>query len=564
MIPPLDLAERGTVITITGTSDEIDGDTSSANALRTRPGPDRHISIDEAIDVTNRSPGTYTIRFAPDLKGASIGITHPHSMTGGNVFLNGDIDGDGKPDVTLTSGRPGEYPALVIASGGNRINALVIDGINSGIHISPPEVSRTTFTSNVLSNNVINADIAAIALDSQAVCDGPECAPAERNRWVDLRILGNTLSAREAGFKALLSTNAGNALDGLIVARNTIRMGERAANLNPAIEVVAGILAGADSNRIERVLIAENVVENAVNGIWVAAGMAGGSRNVVDDVRVVANRVGIVPLKDAGGIALLVGDGASDEYSTAEPVIHGNGNSMTDVSVEGNFISKPGLSGVQTMVGCCGGEGNVMERVRIEGNEIDALLCNGCQGKGIWIAVAFAAGRYSRLTHSSTASDIKIAHNTVRLPKPADWPQGANLREPLNIPFAGISVEVASHASKSVLTDLEISSNLVTTEALGIAVLGGWNRGYDPFPTEGNAGRGIWITCDVVTTRPSLEGLGDLRGVTVIGGGRSASVTGNSLDVTVKDTLVVDKLNDITVIENLEQAVGNKVQIRKE
>lgn len=556
VIPPLDLTERGAVITVTGISDEIDGDTSSASALLRSPGRDRTISIDEAIDVTNRSPGSYTIRFDATLKGANIGITHPHPIRGGNVFLNGDVDGDGKPDVTLTRGRPGEYPALLLGSGGNRIHALGIDGLERGIIITPLDATGATFADNVLSNNVINADLTAIDTDSGTTA---------RNRWIGLRILGNTLSAGDAGFRAALSSTAGNLIDGLLVARNTIRMKDRAAALSPAIAVLAGIGAGSDLNRIQRVLIAENVVEDAVHGIWLAAGMAGAARNVLDEVRVVSNRVGITPEKDSAGIGLVVGDGGTDEYDTSiQPIVYPDGNSMTNVNVEGNSVSTPGIAGIQTLVGCCGAEGSALDRVRIEGNVIDAQVCNGCQGKGIWLAVAFAGGKYSRPTRNSAAANIKVAHNTVRVATPADWPSGADLREPLNVPFAGISVEVGHHASDSALRDVEITANVVTTDAIGIAVLGGWNRGYDPLPTTGNVARSISITCDRVTTRPSLAGLSGLRGVTVIGGGRSASVTNNSVEVIVRDTLVVDKLNDIFVVANFDGAVGNAVQARKQ
>jgi hypothetical protein len=109
-IPPVVL-NRGTVITVTNATVAINGDTSSVSALVANPGPDG-ISLQEAIIATNNDPGTWNIQFAPALKGSTIVVDSAPSLgisrvvrylTGGNVTINGDIDGDGQPDITLTS-----------------------------------------------------------------------------------------------------------------------------------------------------------------------------------------------------------------------------------------------------------------------------------------------------------------------------------------------------------------------------------------------------------------------------------------------------------------------------
>src|ERR1017187_7661647 len=107
---PAVVLNRGTVITVTNATVAMNGNTSSVAALVANPGPDG-ISLPEAVSATNNDPGTWVIQFAPALKGStihldpapSLGFLGLFGLTGGNVTINGDVDGDGQPDITLTS-----------------------------------------------------------------------------------------------------------------------------------------------------------------------------------------------------------------------------------------------------------------------------------------------------------------------------------------------------------------------------------------------------------------------------------------------------------------------------
>src|SRR5579864_101576 len=120
-------------IVVTTTSDDSNGDVSSVAALKASPGPDG-ISLREAIEATNNDPGTYDVHFAPALNGATIlvGATCCGSLpplTGGGVTIDGDINGDGRPDITLA---PGSDIAMGlgfdIVSSGNQLHGLDLHG----------------------------------------------------------------------------------------------------------------------------------------------------------------------------------------------------------------------------------------------------------------------------------------------------------------------------------------------------------------------------------------------------------------------------------------------------
>ena len=114
-------AVPGTAITVTNSTDKVDADTSSVEALQSNPGPDG-ISLREAIEATNNDPGSYAITFSSALSGTTITLgQYLPPLTGGGVSIEGDINGDGTPDVTLVTTLQEEWSrAIQIASSGNR------------------------------------------------------------------------------------------------------------------------------------------------------------------------------------------------------------------------------------------------------------------------------------------------------------------------------------------------------------------------------------------------------------------------------------------------------------
>ncbi|MEX1278121.1 MAG: hypothetical protein WEI16_03625, partial [Chloroflexota bacterium] len=144
-------------VLVTNGTDVVNGDVAQVEGLRARPSPDG-ISLREAIEATNNDPGTYAIRFAAALAGSVIRLSGQlPAMVGGGVDIDGDIDRDGSPDITI-------HPdteigtGLHVASSGNRIVGLTIEGFEQGAIIGPPPeplVPGQTFADNTLSGLVM-------------------------------------------------------------------------------------------------------------------------------------------------------------------------------------------------------------------------------------------------------------------------------------------------------------------------------------------------------------------------------------------------------------------------
>src|SRR2546426_638930 len=62
-------------------------------------------------------------------------------LTGGGVSIDGDINGDGQPDVTLLSAG-GRFSGFTIVSSGNELHGLVLRGFDVGVSFLPAASSE--------------------------------------------------------------------------------------------------------------------------------------------------------------------------------------------------------------------------------------------------------------------------------------------------------------------------------------------------------------------------------------------------------------------------------------
>src|SRR5579864_3913036 len=210
---PAVVLNRGTVITVTNATVVVNGDTSSVKALMANPGPDG-ISLEEALRATNNNPGTWNIQFAPALKSSTIVVDTPPSqglslLTAGNVTINGDIDGDGQPDITLTS--MSANLTIYVISGGNTLNGLALKNCGQSGCVSlrsptaggglgqGPQATGKTFANTTISNLVMTN----IAAQGATIFICPNCVPnvtsPTGNTWDHVLITGNTITGNASG-----------------------------------------------------------------------------------------------------------------------------------------------------------------------------------------------------------------------------------------------------------------------------------------------------------------------------------------------------------------------------
>lgn len=559
---------EGRLVTVTTTNDVADGNVSSVDALEAKPGLDG-ISLREAIQATNNDPGIYTIRFDASLEGAMLAIANELPvLTGGGVFIDGDIDGDGRPDVTLVSARRGVGPGLNVASSGNRLHALALRGFDLGVAFSAissdrpeaPLLMQQTFARNVVSGLVLGDVAASIFLYptyGHGECERTACRT--RSRWLDTRLVGNTIESRSNGAIWLgWANDNGDALRRVTVAGNQIHVGRKRVGVGlgegNGVDLTVGI-SGSSDNRISDALVAYNAIEmeGGSNAVQVLAGERGRSGNVVEDVRIVGNRVRFsgAPRLGTGGVAIFVSD---DCWPPGHSDCH---NVVRRVEVVGNVLEGPSV-GVRVAEPCCGTNSSTVTDVRIAANVIRGIVSAPTEFLNPW-GVVIAGQRPG-------VSRISVDSNTIVQRATASKAAYAG-----QLTAGGIAVLGGLGKDHTSVRDVSVTSNRVDTGLVGILVLGGgpsFERvGQDD--AIGNRVSRVELRGNVIARVPVLATRWDsrLKGISVIGGlggaGRPTPAwraTGNAVAcVTSRGNLVAGKRDDIAVLPDLGAGASGNV-----
>jgi hypothetical protein len=389
-------------IVVTTVSDATNGNTLSVAALLADPGPDG-VSLREAISATNNDPGIYTIRFAPSLVGATIALSSQlPRLLGGGVTVEGDLNGDGKPDVTLseaagfsaTLGTLGTYCpvsggcGLSIGSSGNRLHALTLVGFGAGVDIEPwhpgDDAAPMPPTILTLADNVVS-DLVMHGIQTFGVLIGSvfnkNCGlyagyakPCVTNDITkNTTITGNTIemaNAGDTGIKATLS-NAGDRIENITVTDNTIQN----ATEGIALEVIGNATGAAISGG----LVARNsIAGNTGIGIGLVSGGVRAQTNTVENVQVLDNRLNLVSQGASFCCQGIVVEAGGDTNTDLTPIAYPDGNEMQNVLVRGNTISGTLVEGVSVQEGLGGGSNNRVNDIRVEANTItSSTLASG-------------------------------------------------------------------------------------------------------------------------------------------------------------------------------------------
>ncbi len=306
-------AETIVVTTLTDTADppfNADGP-CGAGTIKNLPGADGLISLREAIIAANNTTGEQIITFAPSLSGGTIvvsfddldGDSDPDplpALCGGQTRLQGDLNGDDAPDITLEgSALPAFVPAagLLVLSSHNTIRGLRVQHFPFGIVVttagSDTQLTHTTVTDNEVRENGF-LGIYMVSLGDRNVLNHATLArnTVSSNFLVGILIHGGSGGADDntletditdntvtdngfAGIEAIggVDNSSHNHVTALIRG-NTVERGHR----NQGIGATAGIGAvnfptGASNNNLLDVRIERNTVRNQIGeGMHIAAG----------------------------------------------------------------------------------------------------------------------------------------------------------------------------------------------------------------------------------------------------------------------------------------------------
>jgi hypothetical protein len=525
-MPPV---AQGTVITVTSSTDGLNGDTSTVARLIAHPGPDG-LSLREAIVATNEDPGSYTIEFSPDLAGAVIEPeTSLEPLSSGGVVINGDIDGDGEPDVAIRGPSADEHAfGLRISSSDNTLYALELIDWDQGVSLSPPEpATGTIYGNNTLANLVIRDVRLGILLNSPG--GGEDNVRDTQNRWIDTQIVGNRIEAF-AGITLGLAFTVGDVVDGIVIERNEIALvdvGDGPPS-EGAISLAAGFWDGSTGNQFTDVVIADNTITGAASGITLNAGAVGASGNMISGVRISNNSIDV----DTTALLVFAGD-ASTAWADPNhtPVAYPDHNTIRDIEILDNMIKWTFDIGILITAGQPASHITV-ENVRIAGNDLDG---SGAQAIGIHTGAGSDFPEDIRRSIGNQLSAVRIEDNVIRFDsQPQPQPPGA---------IVLMTGEAMSDGHQ--MRDVRISGNHIESSTTGILLFGGGEN------TTGNQLTGVELTCNRIAGTPEI----------LMIGGQGEHAIGNLIgDVVLSGNLTGDVLNEVSSQPNTQGATDNDVE----
>ncbi len=374
---------EGETLIVTNAGEELNGDRSSPAALIANPGPDG-ISLREAMIAAEASAEFDVIRFASALSGASVSTAAGlPSLERGNVFIDGDIDGDGRPDITLDGTDSARDTAFDIFGGSNvMIRGFTVRNFDkSTVYIRPdPANGKPVVSGIIIYQNDLSSVMNAVELNMWQISNS-----AIRN----VEIVENNMHDSGGG-----------------------------------VSVHAGMGDGATNNQVEGVKILSNIITNRDNALQShavflsPASSTGLSNNAIRDVEIrgnhISNHIDTTILIDASNQAncnnnitenIVIADNWLDGKDVTIEVLvesgmNSSGNQLNDIAITGNVITTGGLQ----FSGATGynAHNNAMSNVLIERN-----LIHGCMANGIYLS-AGTGGAYS-----NTFEHITLRSNAV-------------------------------------------------------------------------------------------------------------------------------------------------------
>ena len=303
-----------TTVTVDNTLDLVNApDLSSIAALVADPGADG-ISLREAVEAANADPDADQIKFASEegdafQNGGTIVLTNGELGITTEVSIDGDVDGDSAPDVTISGNDSSRIFNIKNASPNTILNGLILTQGNHGTDGGAVRVNQSAAT---ISNSVIEGNSAGSFGGGIA---------AFRS---EIDIVSSTIRENESG-------RIGG---GIELARGTTRI---------VSSTIAGNVAGQEGGGIASTINNSLVVTNStVAGNSVTSGFGGGilgqgSSLELVNVTITGNSA------TTGGGGLLAGTAETltntiivgNSSTSGEQEVWGSVNTITDSIVSG-------------------------------------------------------------------------------------------------------------------------------------------------------------------------------------------------------------------------------------
>ncbi len=381
---------QGDSLIVENLSEVINGDVSSPTKLIANPGTDG-ISLPEAINAADNANDYYTITFSPSLSDSTLVLTQdlPH-ITEGNFTINGDINEDGTPDITI-DGSDASFNCFNIIGASN----VVIRGFNMynfpkhGVYISPdsggskPDIENIVIYQNEITADEsaislmiysqMNASISNVEISSNYLHDGHSSVSiiagmgenAVDNQITNVTILSNTIDNPGQTNDIFISPAADTGLYGNTVSDIEIRGNHITGENDSSILVDASNQANCSNNTLDGLLITENYIEGIAVGIELVgeSGMYS-TGNLMTNVTISDNT--------------LIGCGIHVAGSTG---YNAHGNTISNLTFERNLLDANAVSGtangIYLTAGGTGAYDNLLEDLIIRDNFITGFADAG-------------------------------------------------------------------------------------------------------------------------------------------------------------------------------------------
>lgn len=462
-----DRSENDSLVVVNA-SEDVNGDTSSPSGLISNPGTDG-ISLPEAIAASNNTSDYYTITFDPFLSGSTIYLTRdmPH-ITQGNVTINGDINEDGTPDITI-DGTNADYCGFNVTGASNVVirGFKILNFPKHGIYIRPDIGEGNTDVENiVIYQNEITATVGSISLmitgqsyssisnveiTSNTLHDSPGGAisisagmgeNSNYNQISNVSIISNRIDNPSVTIDIMISPASSSNISNNTISNIAI-LGNHITSYNDSSIIVdASNQISCNNNTMDGLLIAENVIE----GETVVIELVGES-----GMYSTGNLMTNVTIRDN----LLVGGGIHIAGSTG---YNAHNNTISNLLFERNVIDANSVSttanGIYVTAGSGGAHSNTLQDFIMRDNFII-----GFRDTGILLR-----GDYSS-SPNNTIDNVSILNQTI-------------INNGLTSSWSAGGINVDSKYSGNTITNVSIMNSIFWGNNLNDAIGGSTDPGF--------------------------------------------------------------------------------------